>query len=283
MSETATQTVTKKILLDVHDVIADVGVFGGSGLYSFLDTHEEIAVETPYGRPSAPIVIGEYAGKRVAFLPRHGNAHEFPPHMIPYRANMWAMKSLGVRKIIGPSAAGSLKKTFKPGAFVICDQFVDRTAGRVSTFYDGPETAHVSSADPYCAALRALAADRAHELGITAHGGGTVVVVQGPRFSTRAESRWFAESGFDVINMTQFPECVLARELEMCYVNIALITDYDACVAGSSIEPVNNELVLKTFAENNDNVKKLILSMIEHMNPDDDCECHHAMDLAFMG
>lgn len=280
MNKTATRTAIKKILPDVHESVADIGVFGGSGLYSFLDTHEEIAVETPYGRPSAPIVIGEYAGKRVAFLPRHGNHHEFPPHMIPYRANAWAMKSLGVRKIIGPSAAGSLKKEFKPGDFVICDQFVDRTFGRASTFYDGPVTAHVSTADPYCAVLRALSADRARNLAITAHDSGTVVVIQGPRFSTRAESLWFARSGFDVINMTQFPECVLARELEMCYVNIALITDYDTGVDGAP--SVSNEAVLKTFAENNDKVKKLILSMIEHIDPHADCECHHSMDGAFM-
>ena len=179
---------------------AEIGVFGGSGFYSFLEDVEQVPVETPYGNPSAPFTIGEIGGKRVAFLPRHGLNHELPPHAIPYRANVWAMKELGVRRIIGPNASGALKAELRLGEFVVCDQFVDRTSGRVDTFYDGPETTHVSAADPYCPDLRTLLVETARELGMPARDGGTVVTIQGPRFSTRAESRWFQDAGWDVIN-----------------------------------------------------------------------------------
>jgi 5'-methylthioadenosine phosphorylase len=185
---------------------AEVGVFGGSGFYSFLDDVEEVEVETPYGKPSAPFTIGEVGGKRVAFLPRHGRSHELPPGQIPYRANVWAMRELGVRRIIGPNASGALTSELELGEFVICDQFVDRTSGRPDTFYEGPETTHVSAADPYCPDLRGLLLDTAAELGIKARDGGTVVTIQGPRFSTRAESEWFQSMGWEVINMTAYPE-----------------------------------------------------------------------------
>ena len=181
---------------------AEIGIFGGSGFYSFLEDVEEVELDTPYGKPSAPFVIGEIEGKRVAFLPRHGREHELPPHAIPYRANVWGMKELGVRRIIGPNASGALKAELELGEFVVCDQFVDRTSGRADTFYDGPETTHVSAADPYCPDLRALLVETARELEIPVRDGGTVVTIQGPRFSTRAESRWFQDAGWDVINMT---------------------------------------------------------------------------------
>src|SRR5881392_1567553 len=158
---------------------AEVGVFGGSGFYSFLEDVEELEVETPYGKPSAPFVVGEVGGKRVAFLPRHGVHHELPPHRIPYRANVWAMRELGVRRIVGPCASGALDPSLERGAFVVCDQFVDRTHGRADTFYDGPETTHVSAADPFCAYLRHVLVETARELGIPVRDGGTVVVVQG--------------------------------------------------------------------------------------------------------
>ena len=174
---------------------ADVGIFGGSGFYSFLEDVEEVELDTPYGKPSAPYVVGEIEGARVAFLPRHGRNHELPPHAIPYRANVWGMKELGVRRIIGPNASGALKAELQLGEFVVCDQFVDRTSARKDTFYDGPETTHVSAADPYCPDLRALLVESARELGIAVRDGGTVVAIQGPRFSTRAESRWFQEAG----------------------------------------------------------------------------------------
>src|SRR5215212_2827292 len=207
--------------------MADIGVIGGSGFYRLLDDARQVTVETPYGPPSDDIAVGTIDDARVAFLPRHGATHQFPPHKINYRANLWALKSLGVTRVIGPSAAGSLQPHVHPGDFVICDQFVDRTSGRIATVFDGPSTVHVSSADPYCGELRGLSEAACRDEGITVHPAGTVVVIEGPRFSTRAESRWFSSAGWEVINMTQFPECVLARELEVCYVGISLITDYD--------------------------------------------------------
>ena len=244
---------------------ADVGVFGGSGFYSFLDDVEEVEVDTPYGRPSAPFVIGEVGGQRVAFLPRHGRKHELPPAQIPYRANLWAMRELGVRRVIGPNASGALKAELPLGAFVVCDQFVDRTSGRADTFYEGPETTHVSAADPYCPDLRGILVETADELGIPVRDGGTVVVIQGPRFSTRAESKWFQQMGWDVINMTAYPEGYLARELELCYANISMVTDHDVGVEGS--EPVTHATVLRVFTENNERLRELLFAAIPKMGP----------------
>lgn len=255
---------------------AEIGVFGGSGFYSLLDDPVELKVDTPYGAPSSPVMYGEIGGRKVAFLPRHGKEHQLPPHMINYRANVYAMKLLGVSRIIGPNACGSLQSDVKPGDFVICDQFVDRTWGRKDTFYDGPTTTHVSSADPYCPTMRNVAIERAQALGITVHGNGTVVVIQGPRFSTRSESKWFAAQGWEVINMTQYPECYLARELEMCYCNISLITDHDAGAEGA--EPVSNDEVVRVFGENNEKVKALLYSMIPALPLSRDCVCSHALD-----
>lgn len=260
---------------------ADIGVFGGSGFYTFLDNIEEIKVETPYGAPSDRIALARIGDKSVAFLPRHGKDHRLPPHMIPYRANLFAMKSLGVSRIIAPTASGSLQPHIKPGEFVVCDQFVDRTSGRKDTFYDGPVTTHISTADPYCPDLRALAIETAGELELPCHDRGTVVVVQGPRFSTRAESRWFTSLGWEVINMTQYPECVLARELEICYVNIALVTDYDAGLAGNpDITPVSHAEVIDVFNRNVANIKKLLYRMIEKMPGQNERNCPCSRELS---
>ena len=257
---------------------AEIGVFGGSGLYSLLEGQRDAKVETPYGSPSDEFAIGEIAGRRVAFLPRHGRTHDLPPHMINYRANLWAMKELGVQRIIGPCAAGSLSAAYKPGHFAVCDQLVDRTNARKDTFYDGPVTTHVSFAYPYCSQLRPLAIKVIKEAGITCHERGTVVTIQGPRFSTLAESRWYSSHGWEVINMTQYPEAYLARELEMCYVNISLITDYDAGLEGQSgIEPVTHEGVLQVFQANNARVKQVIHTMIERMPAKRDCACGSAL------
>lgn len=204
---------------------AEIGVFGGSGFYSLIEGAREVTVETPYGPPSDVITVGELGGRRVAFLPRHGRRHQWPPHVINYRANVAAMKQLGVTRLLGPAAAGSLQPHVRPGSFVLCDQFVDRTSGRRDTFFDGPEVMHVSLADPYCPQLRGVAWEVAQRLGFPTHQAGTVVVIQGPRFSTRSESRWFRAAGWEVINMTQYPEAVLAREAELCFLNISLITD----------------------------------------------------------
>jgi 5'-methylthioadenosine phosphorylase len=254
---------------------AEIGVFGGSGFYELLDDVEKVAVETPFGAPSAPPVVGEIAGKSVAFLPRHGRKHELPPAQINYRANVWALKELGVRRIIGPCASGALRADFALGEFVVCDQFVDRTVGRADTFYEGPETTHVSAADPYCAELRTILVEAASELGIPVRDGGTVVVIQGPRFSTRAESEWFQRMGWHVINMTAYPEGYLARELELCYANISMVTDHDVGVGGA--EPVSHETVLRVFRENNERLRELLFAAIPKIGPQPDDDCATAL------
>ncbi len=254
---------------------AEVGVFGGSGFYSFLEATETVEIETPYGPPSAPPVIGEVGGRRVAFIPRHGTKHEFPPHRINYRANVWAMKELGVGRIIGPCAAGSLRREVALGDFVVCDQLVDRTRSRPHTFYDGPVTTHISFADPYCETMRRIAIETGRSLGITMHERGTMVVIEGPRFSTRAESRWFASQGWDTLNMTGYPEAVLARELEMCYVNVSLITDYDVGV--EDVPPVTHEQVIEVFTRNNERLRELLFAMIPALPAERDCPCATAL------
>ncbi|HEX6675568.1 MAG TPA: S-methyl-5'-thioadenosine phosphorylase [Actinomycetes bacterium] len=257
---------------------AELGVFGGSGFYSFLDGVTEHAVETPYGDPSDKLAIGEIEGHKVAFLPRHGRRHQYPPHKINYRANLWAMKQLGVTRVVGPCAAGSLQPEAEPGHFVVCDQIVDRTSGRPDTFYDGPETTHISFADPYCPELRALAVEKAKQLGITVHDGGTMVVIQGPRFSTRAESKWFQQAGWEVINMTGHPEALLARELELCYVNVSLITDYDVGLEGMpGIAPVSHAEVVRVFEENNAKLKDLLMALLPAIPGERSCPCATAL------
>jgi len=253
-----------------------VGVFGGSGFYSFLDEIEQVAIDTPYGTPSAPVSIGTVAGRRVAFVPRHGVKHEFPPHAVPYRANVWALKELGVQRVLGPCAVGSLQASVKPGDFVVGDQLVDRTSGRPATFYDGPVTTHVSFADPYCPVLRDVAVACGREQGLSLHPRGTVVVVEGPRFSTRAESRFYSQQGWEIINMTQFPEVLLARELEMCYANISLVTDYDVGVDGE-IEAVSNDEVARVFRENLGRLRDLLFSAIERLPEGRECPCGTAL------
>jgi 5'-methylthioadenosine phosphorylase len=257
---------------------AEIGVFGGSGFYSLIENPREEWIETPYGLPSDKVALGEIAGKKVAFLPRHGKDHRFPPQSINYRANAWAMKSLGVTRIIGPTACGSLKADVKPGEMVVADQIVDRTSGRADSFYAGPITTHVSFADPYCAQLRPIAVEQLRGLGITTHDKGTIVVIQGPRFSTRAESKWFSSLGWEVINMTNYPESYLARELEMCYVNISLITDYDVGLEGEhGVEPVSHAEVMKIFASNNERVKNAIFKIIENIPAERTCACGSAL------
>lgn len=256
---------------------AEIGIFGGSGFYELLDDATPVDIDTPYGKPSDLAMVGEIAGRTVAFIPRHGRSHSTPPAKINYRANLWAMKELGVSRIIGPNACGSLRADVHPGDFVVCDQFVDRTWGRGDTFFhdEGRKVTHVSAADPYCPEIRAVAVDKCRELGITVHDGGTVVVINGPRFSTRAESEWFASQGWSAINMTQYPECYLARELEICYANVSLITDYDAGVHGHA--PVSNDDVARVFNENLDKIKNLIFHMVPAIPGDRACACKDAL------
>jgi 5'-methylthioadenosine phosphorylase len=261
-----------------------VGIFGGSGFYEFLDDDaEEAAVDTPYGPPSARIRLGEIEGHHVAFMPRHGDDHALPPHRINYRANVWAMKQVGAKRIIGPSACGALKPELRPGTFVICDQFVDRTRGREDTFYDGPQTTHVSAADPYCEEMRATLAACARELDIPVVDAGTVVVIQGPRFSTRAESRWFSGAGWDVVNMTQYPEAWLARELELCYANVSLVTDYDVGLEGMpDVPPVSADAAFAVFRENLDKLRALLFAAVPRIGPQPQDTCATALGSAIV-
>lgn len=257
-------------------VRAEIGIFGGSGFTRFLEGATEHRMDTPFGPPAAPLVVGDIAGRRVAFLPRHGVKHEYPPHRVNYRANLWAMRDLGVTRVIGPCAAGSLQRVVKPGHFVVCDQLVDRTSGRMQTYFDGPETTHVSLADPYCPELRHLAVARAREVGIDVHDRGTVVVIEGPRFATRAESHWYTKMGWDVINMTQYPEAALARELALCYCNISLITDYDVGMEG--VPPVSVPDVIKVFHENNARLRDLLFQIVPTIPDARGCGCANALE-----
>ena len=252
---------------------AEIGVIGGSGLYALLDGAEEREVSTPYGAPSDPITVAEVGGRRVAFLPRHGRDHRFPPHRIPYRANLWALRSLGVRQIIAPCAVGGLRPELGPGTFVVPDQLIDRTNGRAQTFYDAGAV-HVSFADPYCPHGRAAVLDAGRP--VRPVDGGTMVVVEGPRFSTRAESRWYTAIGGSVVNMTGHPEAVLARELELCYSTIALVTDLDAGVEGD--HGVTQEEVFRVFAENTERLRGVLLDAVTRLPADRTCACARGLE-----
>ncbi len=256
---------------------AEIGVYGGSGFYAFLDDVVEVEVDTPYGPPSAPVALGTLGERRVAFLPRHGKRHQLPPHRVDFRANAWALHSLGVHSVLGPCAAGSLRLDRRPGDVVVPDQLVDRTWGRPDTFADGPGSppevgeaiAHLSFADPYAEGLRQVvlaAAREEHDAG-RVHDGGTVVVVQGPRFSTRAESRWFRAMGWDLVNMTQHPEVALCRELGMAYACLALVTDFDSGVddaTGDSpdVAPVTMDEVFAVLAANVELTRRILARAI---------------------
>ncbi len=259
-------------------VTTPIAIIGGSGFYELFEKANEIEIDTPYGKPSDKITVGSIGSVNVAFLPRHGRKHSFPPHSIPYRANMFALHKLGVQRVIAPTAAGSLNPKIKPGDFVIADQFVNMTKDREDTFYDGPETVHVSTADPYCPELRRIIFDCGKREGLMVHPSGTVVVIQGPRFSTRAESRIFSKLGWEVINMTQYPECTLARELELCYANISLITDYDVGLEGDeSVKPVSSEMVEEIFKRNNSRLKTLLAELVPSIPSRRSCKCGAAL------
>ncbi|WP_151081983.1 S-methyl-5'-thioadenosine phosphorylase [Nocardioides cynanchi] len=245
---------------------ADVAVIGGSGFYSFIDDAVQVPVETPYGEPSAPVAVGEVGGRRVAFLPRHGRHHELPPHLVDYRANLWALRSLGVRQVLAPYAVGGLRAEVAPGDLVVPDQLVDRTSGRARTYVEHGAV-HLPFADPYCPRLsRALAGAEG-----VSHGG-TMVVIDGPRFSTRAESQDYASRGWSLINMTGAPEAALARELRMCLGAIALVTDMDAGVEGGA--GVRQEEVFALFAANTERLKALLAGVIADLPDPDGCSCH---------
>ncbi len=243
--------------------MAEVAIIGGSGLYSILEGATEEEVDTKYGRPSGPIAVGKVGGIEVAFLNRHGKAHTLPPHKVPYIANIEALASLGVKWIITSNAVGSLDIGYKPGDMVLFDQFVNMTHGRRDTFFDGPEVVHTSVSDPYCSTLSDIAARKADELGYNCHKRGTVVVVNGPRFSSKAESAMFIRQGFQTINMTAYPEVVLAREKKIHFLGVGLVTDYDNGVhLPHEAEPVTFDEVKRIFDMNVEKVKRLILETI---------------------
>jgi 5'-methylthioadenosine phosphorylase len=246
--------------------VADVAVIGGTGFYSFLDDPEQHPVATPYGAPSAPVAVGTVAGRRVAFLPRHGPHHELPPHAIPYRANLWALRSLGVRQVLAPCAVGGLRDEVAPGDVVVPDQLVDRTSGRTQSYVE-TGAVHLPFADPYCPRVSGavLAADP------SVRPGGAMVVIDGPRFSTRAESRYYAAQGWTLVNMTGHPEAVLARELRMCYSAIALVTDMDAGVERGS--GVDQEEVFALFRDNLERLKALLTDTVAGLPEAHGCTC----------
>lgn len=258
---------------------AEVGVIGGSGFYSFLDDVTEVTVDTPYGSPSDSLFIGAVAGRRVAFLPRHGRDHRLPPHQINYRANLWALRSVGVRQVLGPCAVGGLRTQYGPGTLLVPDQLVDRTKSRAQSYFDGearadglvPNVVHVTFADPYCPVGRKAAVGTARASGWEAVDGGTLVVVEGPRFSTRAESLWHAAQGWSVVGMTGHPEAVLARELGLCYTSMALVTDLDA--GADTGEGVAHDEVLEVFAANVGRMRDVLFDVIGALPGSDDRTC----------
>ena len=254
-----------------------IGVIGGSGFYTFFDSGARtVNLDTPFGEPSASVTVGGVGQHEVAFLPRHGANHQYPAHKVPYRANMWALRALGVRQVFAPCAVGSLTPELEPGAIVVPDQLVDRTRRRADTYFDSG-AAHVSFADPYCPTLRSAVTGLPGVVD-----GGTMVVIEGPRFSTRAESQWFAAAGFTLINMTGYPEAVLARELEICYATIALVTDLDAGIdAGAGVKVVD---VIAEFEKNIEPFKKLVQEAVGQVPAERTCtEClsHTGVQLAF--
>ncbi|ORV09875.1 S-methyl-5'-thioadenosine phosphorylase [Mycobacterium celatum] len=254
-----------------------LGVIGGSGFYTFFGADARtIKLDTPFGEPSAPVTVGVVGEHEVAFLPRHGAQHQYSAHTVPYRANMWALRALGVRRVFGPCAVGSLTPDLGPGSIVVPDQLVDRTHGRADTYFESGG-AHAAFADPYCPALRAAVTGLPGVVD-----GGTMVVIQGPRFSTRAESQWYAAAGFTLINMTGYPEAVLARELEMCYASIALVTDLDAGIeVGAGVTAVG---VFSEFEKNIEPFKKLVHEAIGQVAAErtcTDCQSHAGVGLPF--
>ncbi len=263
---------------------AEIGVIGGSGFYSFLSDASPVAVQTPFGSPSEDPVVGTVGGRTVAFLPRHGRDHRLPPHQVNYRANLWALRSLGVRQVLAPCAVGSLRPELGPGTVVVPDQVVDRTWGRQHTVYDQTgAVVHVSFADPFCPVGRLAVATAAGARGETVEDGGTLVVINGPRFSSRAESRWHAAAGWALVGMTTMPEASIARELALCFTTIALVTDHDSGIEGG--EAVTHAEVLKVFSHNVERLKGLVADTIEglpvsalDLDAGSGCSCQRSLD-----
>jgi len=257
---------------------AEIGIFGGTGIYDseLLQESKEISIDTPYGKTSDSITIGDYKGRKVAFMPRHGKKHAIPPHMINFRANIWAFKELGVTRILAPSAVGSLKEEFKPGDFALPSQFLDFTKSRIGSFSEDGRVIHISVAEPFCPELQETVLQSAQSQNIKIHKNCTYVCIEGPRFSTKAESKFFRTTGADVIGMTLVPECQLAREAQICYVSISTITDYDVWAE----KPVTAKEVLETLSKNVESIKKMLAVILEKIPKTRKCYCERALSEA---
>lgn len=281
--------------------IVDLAIIGGTGSDVTLDNLEEIKVYTPYGNTSAAITIGDFNEKKVAYIPRHGIDHSIPPHRINFRANIWALKKLGVKFIISPSAVGSLKKKHNKEKFILVDQYIDRTKKRVDTFYENGQLCHIGQADPYCDYLNRLFFETGKELNLDIQNGGVYICIEGPRFSTRAESKIFRQWGGDIVGMTNYPEVVLSAEKEICYCCIAMVTDLDVwagecsecgivefaqkCeICGGTVDKlsVNVPEVIETMVKNIENLKKLLELTIQKIDIERDCPCHHSLTDALL-
>ncbi len=260
------------------DHTAEIGIFGGTGIYDsgLLQNSEKIEIETPYGATSDAITAGSFKGRRIAFLPRHGRKHTIPPHMINFRANIWAFKELGISRIIAPSAVGSLKEEMEPGHFALPSQFIDFTKSRKYSFSEDGRVIHISVADPFCPELQDCISDLAAEHKITMHKDCTYVCIEGPRFSTRAESRFYRTLNADIIGMTLVPECQLAREAQMCYASISSVTDYDVWAE----KPVTAKEVMETLSKNVEVTKRLLVDLIERIPVRRNCHCEKALSEA---
>ena len=261
---------------------AEIGIIGGTGIYNteLLTNAKSIKIFTPYGKTSDLVTIGEYNGRFVAFIPRHGKAHTIPPHEVNSRANIWALNSLGVSRIIAPSAVGSLQDRYKPGDIVLPDQFIDFTKRREYTFYDEGQVCHVSCADPFCNELRAISLNIGKQLKYSVHDGSTYICIEGPRFSTRAESKYFKDILHgDIIGMTLVPECILAREMQICYMSIATVTDYDVWYES----PVSSREILEVLTKNANRTKELLTALIPSIpETRNKCKCKTALQDAMV-
>jgi 5'-methylthioadenosine phosphorylase len=256
----------------------EIGIFGGTGIYDsgLLENPKEISIDTPYGKPSDSITVGIFKGRKIAFLPRHGKKHTVPPHLINYRANIWAFKELGVSRIIAPSAVGSLREEIEPTHFALPTQFLDFTKSRKNSFSEEGRVIHISVADPFCPELHSSIKKIAEKQTVNMHKDVTYVCIEGPRFSTKAESKFYRTTGADIIGMTLVPECQLAREAQMCYASISSVTDYDVWAE----KPVTAKEVLETLSKNVETVKKILIDLIDTIPKTRACSCAKALEEA---
>jgi 5'-methylthioadenosine phosphorylase len=256
----------------------EIGIFGGTGIYDsgLLENTQEVDIETPYGKPSDTITVGEFNGRKIAFLPRHGKKHTIPPHMINFKANIWAFKELGVTRIIAPSAVGSLKEELEPGHFALPSQFLDFTKSRDGSFSEEGRVIHISVAEPFCPELQSSILKVVDKQNLKIHKDCTYVCIEGPRFSSKAESKFYRSTGADIIGMTLVPECQLAREAQICYASISTVTDYDVWAE----KPVTAKQVLETLSKNVEKTKKILTELMDTIPKTRSCSCAKALEEA---